>query len=145
MLKNIKYGKSLFQNAQISEEYQIPVIREHALKRNLVEYIDKSLIEVSVKENEGNLRLIETLSPQKRQSIASVDREEISASNFERMTSFDKGSMLSLQDMKRGSMLKVSNLLDNVSPFQKEKGSFSLGKPTFIQGSGTEALPSLIN
>lgn len=63
MVKNIKNGKSLFQNANVSDEYHVPVIKHHSLRKNLVEYLDKSLIEVSVKENDGNLKLIETLSP----------------------------------------------------------------------------------
>ncbi len=77
MLKNVKYGKSLFQNSQVkvSEEYQVPVIKEHNLKRNLLEYLDRSLIEVSVKESPSNLKLIETLSPHhKRASLPEIRR-----------------------------------------------------------------------
>ncbi len=63
MVKSIKHGKSLFQNAQVSEVYQVPVIKDRSLRKSLVEYIDRSVIEVSVKESQENLKLIETLSP----------------------------------------------------------------------------------
>ena len=68
---------------------------------------------MSVKESAGNLKLIETLSPKKRQSIVSADRDEPSVINFERMASFDSASMVSGGDMKRGSVIKISNLLNN--------------------------------
>lgn len=38
-------------------------MKERSLRKNLVEYIDRSVIEVSVKESQENLKLIETLSP----------------------------------------------------------------------------------
>lgn len=51
LVKSIKHGKSLFDNAKVSESYQVPVIKEHHLRDKLVEYIDRSVIEVSVKES----------------------------------------------------------------------------------------------
>jgi hypothetical protein len=63
MVKNVKHGKSLFQNANVSDEYHVPVIKHHRIRKNVLEYMDRSLIELSVKETEGNLKLIETLSP----------------------------------------------------------------------------------
>ena len=62
--------------------------------------------------------------------------------NFERMTSFDSASMISGGDLRRGSLVKVSNLLNKQESFQMEKPSFSLGRPIFIPGS--DVLPTLI-
>ena len=65
LLQNVRNGKSLFENTKVIDDYHIPVLKESGLRRSLVEYLDKSLIEVSVKEADANLALIESLSPKK--------------------------------------------------------------------------------
>jgi hypothetical protein len=51
--------------------------------------------------------------------------------------------MISGGDMRRGSLVKVANLLNKQESFQIEKPSFSLGRPIFIPGS--DVLPTLIS
>jgi hypothetical protein len=45
--------------------FRIPVFERPDLRDRLVKYVDRSLVEVSVKESEANLGLIESLSPSK--------------------------------------------------------------------------------
>lgn len=65
-MQNIKNGQSLFENTKVIEEYHVPLLKEAKLRENLIKYVDKSLIEVSVKESNSNLALIESLSPSRR-------------------------------------------------------------------------------
>ena len=51
--------------------------------------------------------------------------------------------MISGGDFRRGSLVKVANLLNKQDSFPMEKPSFSLGRPIFIPGS--DILPTLIS
>jgi hypothetical protein len=64
-VSHIKTGKSLFANAEIINDYHIPVFAEENLRKSLMELLDKSQDEVSIKESKKNLKLIECLSPEK--------------------------------------------------------------------------------
>ena len=65
MLSQIKTGKSLFDNGDIGKDYHIPVLEDDKLRQSLVELLDKSQNEMSVKINKRNMQLIECLSPPK--------------------------------------------------------------------------------
>jgi hypothetical protein len=77
MVMNVKYGKSLVDNASIVDEYQIPIIKQNYLRKSLLEYADRSMIQVSVKESDSNLALIQSLSPMKKNQ-SQIDRIESS-------------------------------------------------------------------
>lgn len=44
MLEHVKNGRSMFQNSNVCEEYQIPIIKNQDIRHNLEKFIDKSLI-----------------------------------------------------------------------------------------------------
>lgn len=77
MVMNVKYGKSLVDNASIVDEYQIPIIKQNYLRKSLLEYADRSMIQVSVKESDCNLALIQSLSSVKKNQ-SQIDRIESS-------------------------------------------------------------------
>ena len=55
----------MFQSTKVVDEYHVPVLTDPNLRSSLAEYVDKSMIEVSVRESDWNLSLIESLSPSK--------------------------------------------------------------------------------
>lgn len=83
-VSHIKTGKSLWENGNMTKEQHIPVLEDDKLRTSLVDLLDKSQNEMSIKPNKRNKNLIECLSPPKipkRERKASFSRSLLDTQN----------------------------------------------------------------
>lgn len=118
-VQNVKNGQSLYDNVRIVGEYQVPILADHRLRGRLAEMVDKSLIEVSVKESDNNLALIESLSPSKKAQPNLLGKPTLKEQPSLAFTSPQRVDSSLLSDSSSmshvASKFKLRNMLSNAS------------------------------